>query len=157
MVEYISFGYDGEIKQVDIDLNDPRVGAHLKALIRGFGSTTESILIDFVKEEWRSIRIYNSVHEAWAQLDTEQKNMVAGFRSFIGKSFLCDCQSAYFPTIWFRRIVANEYSEALDQLPNRDQLTIKEKAVEAGRAEVRIRALLNSDDPSQAWMIERGE
>lgn len=155
--EFVSFGYDWQPTHVDIDLNDPRVSGHLKALIRGFGSSTENILIDFVLEQWKSISGYRSVQEAWSMLDADQKRMVAGLRSFLDKAHLCDYQSEHFPTVWYRKVVANEYRAIIDEwAADDDDLSIDEKVKAAEQAESRVRAQLHSDDKNRAWMVEQG-
>ncbi len=156
-MEFINFGYNWEPKEVKIDLNESRTRAHLKALIRGFGSSTENLVIDFVMEQADSIREFDSVQEAWGKLDADQKGMVSGFRSFMANPFLCDVDSPHFPQLWFRRMVANEFSRLRDQREEEqgeDSLTVSEQAGLARLAEQTIRKQLNSTDQSAVWFID---
>ena len=157
--KFIDFNYDWQILDVELDLNQPRVKQHLKALLRGYGSTTETIMIDFIKETYDCIKTYPDVEDAWNRLDKEQKKMIYGFRSLLNKSFLCDSTSERFPEVWFRKIVANEYEELTNQYINygkcnEDKISLDEKIKLANLAEETIRQRLNSKIKSSAWAIK---
>ena len=94
-MEFINFGCDWQQKEIDIDLNDHRTRAHLKALIIG-DSSTESIVVDFVMERSDYISSYERIQEAWSRLDAGQRDIVAGLRSLMAKPYLCDINSPPF-------------------------------------------------------------
>lgn len=154
MNAFISFGYNCEIGNVDIDLNEHRVRQHLKALIRGYGSSTEKIVIDFVNNTYSSIDNYGSVKEAWDILDSGQKNIVAGFRSLTSQPAL-DVNSPEFARQWFRNVVSDKYEQLRDEYQEDfDDLTIEIKAGLAKKAERFIRDSLTREDPATAWVID---
>lgn len=157
--KFIDFNYDWQILDVELDLNQPRVKQHLKALLRGYGSTTETIMIDFIKETFDCIKTYSDIEDAWNRLDKEQKKMISGFRSLLNESFLCDSTSECFPEKWFRKIVANEYEELTNQYINsgkchEDKITLDEKTKMAIQAEKNIRNILNIKSNKTTWVIE---
>ena len=156
-MEFINFGYDWQQKNIEIDLNDHRTQAHLKALIRGSGSTTESIVVDFVMERTDHISSYESIQEAWSRLDAGQQHIVAGLRSLMSRPCLCDVSSPHFPQLWFRRLVANEFLQLRDQYEaDRDveRVPIEHQAELAQTAEQTVRGQVTSTDLSATWVID---
>jgi len=152
--KYISFNYNWQSADVDIDLNRHSVRAHLAALIRGYGSSTESLVVDFVNGTFRFISQYDSVQAAWQRLDSRQQGFVEAFRSLTTQPHL-DVRAPDFPQTWFRSVVAAKFRQLRDQaeIDQRvEKLPIEAQAALAEQAERLIRTEVTAG-PEKAWTI----
>lgn len=150
MKKYICFNADSEInhKANTLDFNRERVLSHLKALIRGYGSTTENIVIDFVKNTYSNLVEHKSFQDAWNKLDVDQKDMVVGFRTLTDKyhisatsgdfvsSFYCNLVRDRFRELESEEIENSSMNDHYDDLPIDIQLEIAKKAEHEIREEV---------------------
>ena len=152
--QFINFGFDWQQQAVEMDLNNDRVRQHLKALIRGCGSSTENILVDFVKNTHGRIAEYGSVESAWNRLDAGQKEMVIGFRALMNQATLGHVEQ--FPLLWFRALVSERFGSMRDQYEAKhdgESAPLDLQSEWAEQAESEIRAQLNGPS-GQTWVVD---
>lgn len=157
--KYIDFKFNWTSEYVDIDLNDPRVTQHLKALIRGMGSSTENIVLDFVNNTISTIEKYDSVQQAWAILDEGQKVIIDGFRSLTSKGYIQACEYP-FCHYWYCNVVANRYFDLITEYEREIDEQVEDVDVKvrfAKQAEQEIKLQLTSTDNAPIWTIEVNE
>jgi len=155
-LKYIDFKFNRMCERVDIDLNDHRVKQHLKAVIRGFGSSTEDIVLDFVNNTTSAIEKYDNVQQAWAILDDEQKNIIDGFRSLISKAHLGALDYS-FCHYWYCNVVSNRYNYLVIEYEREMDMDLYDIEVEARlakQAEQEIKLQLTSTDNDLVWTVE---
>lgn len=97
-----------------IDLNQHEVKAHIKALIRRGGSTSETILNGFVLDDPQKIvnAGFTNLEEAWQRLDKWQQDLIPHLRELACNSSV-DMSKAPFSL--YQRMVFNEFDERRDQ------------------------------------------
>ena len=164
-MEFINFGYNWQNADVFIDLNSYRVRSHLAALIRGGGSSTESLVVDFVNDTYDSVSKYDSVQDAWGRLDVEQQILVAGFRSLMSRPVLgvpsptFPASSPDFPNLWFKNVVAGEFQRLRDEYDashNHFEETPISILIEFARvAEATIKQDITTTDPGAVWFVDQ--
>jgi hypothetical protein len=157
--KYIDFKFNWSSDHVDIDLNDPRVTQHLKALIRGMGSSTENIVLDFVNNTISTIEKYDSVQQAWAILDEGQKAIIDGFRSLTSKGYIQACEYR-FCHYWYCNVIANRYFDLITEYEREIDEQVEDVDVKvrfAKQAEQEIKLRLTSTDNDPIWTIEVDE
>ncbi len=114
---YVDFNYgwfgEHEPKHT-IDLNDHQVKAHIKALVRGGGSTSETIVNGFVLDDPQKIVSagFTNLEQAWQRLDDWQKEIIPHLRELACTSSV-DMSNAPFSL--YQRMVFNEFDERRDQ------------------------------------------
>ena len=158
MLECISFKYDWQILKpdVNVDFNDCRAKQHLAALVNGIGSTTECIVIDFVKGTCNWVCGYRNVQEAWDRLDDEQQDYVLVFRHLIRQPILGDRDD--FPHLFFSQLIHEKYLHLFEEYENNngyDSATIDIKKNLVKRAERAIRGSVRSENNAPVWSIEK--
>jgi hypothetical protein len=157
--QYIDFKFNWSSEHVDIDLNECRVTQHLKSLIRGMGSSTENIVLDFVNNTTSTIEKYGSVQQAWATLDEGQKAIIDGFRSLTAKGYI-QAKESSFCHDWYRNVASDRYSDLLEEYEREINEEVEDIAVKsrfAKQAEQEIKLQLTSTDNAPIWTIEVGE
>jgi hypothetical protein len=158
MLECISFKYDRQIlkPEVDVDFNDSRVKQHLAALVNGVGSTTECIVIDFVKCTCHWVCDYQNVQEAWDRLDGEQQDYVLAFRHLIRQPILGDRDD--YPHLFFSQLILQKYLRLFEEYENNngeDSATIDIEKKLVKQAERAIRGITRSENNAPVWSIEK--
>jgi hypothetical protein len=157
--KHIDFKYNWTSEYVDIDLNDPRVTQHLKALIRGMGSSTENIILDFVNNTTSTIEKYDSVQHAWAILDEGQKVIIDGFRSLTSKGYIQACEYS-FCHYWYCNVVADRYFNLIMEYEREideevEDIEVKIRIAKQAEQEVKLQLTSTGDDP--IWTVEVDE
>ncbi|MGR5253621.1 hypothetical protein ACPV5S_15595 [Vibrio astriarenae] len=138
-----------EIHTATEDFNDYWTRAHLKAFIRGGGSTSENIVMAFVKNDPNMIPPNYDLAEAWARLDARQQNLVKALRmEMLGSHgypmseattlqhfFNCMCKRE-FELLCYEWNEENRYSdmpfETELELANEATRTVAERVVRSG-------------------------
>lgn len=157
--KYIDFKYNRMSKCVDIDFNAPRVIQHLKALIRGVGSSTENIVLDFINNTTSAIEQYDNVQQAWAILDNEQKAIIDGFRSLMSKAHIGALEYS-FCHHWYCNVISDKYIDLLksyESQMNEEVEDINVKILLANQAEQEVKLKLTSIDGEPIWSVEVNE
>ncbi|MFT4803095.1 MAG: hypothetical protein ACI9YE_000284 [Psychroserpens sp.] len=157
--KYIDFKFNRVSENVDIDLNDPRVTQHLKALIRGMGSSTENIVLDFVNNTTSTIKKYGSVQHAWSILDEGQKIIIDGFRSLTSKGDIQACENC-FCHYWYCNVVADRYFDLIIEYEREidaevEDIEIKVRLAKQAEKEIKLQLTSTNDDP--VWTVEVDE
>ena len=162
MKKYIKFNADWQIKADTglLDMSSFRVLKHLKALVRGGGSSTENIVIDFVKNTTENLVEYRCFRDAWDKLDFDQKDMVVGFRAFISKTYI-SATSGDFVSEFYCNLVRDRYheleeikSEHSPSLLVNDELPIDIKHELAKQADREIRSKVGDINAVPAFSVE---
>lgn len=158
--KYIDFKFDDNCRQhdVEVDFNDRRVKQHLCALVRGYGSTTENILIDFVNGTYGSIKDYDSVQEAWNKLDSEQQSFVLVFRNMMGKVLLGERK--IFPHLFHVSLIRDAWSKMIEQaeeVAGEDSLSLDDETDLVVKAAKMLNESIVSESDLPTWSIETSE
>lgn len=145
------------MENVNVDFNDHRVQRHLAALVRGYGSTTEGIVIDFVRDSYDCIGRQNcSVQGAWMRLDEDQKRYVMAFRDMLLMPVLGDQND--FPHLFYINIIRQQYRHFLEnyEMENGENAVTENiiKQLEE-QAEIFVKKSLYSDESTPIWSVER--
>lgn len=155
-LKYIDFKFNRMCERVDIDLNEHRVKQHLKAVIRGMGSSTENIVLDFVNNTTSAIEKYDNVQQAWAILDDGQKNIIDGFRSLILKAHIGALDYS-FCHYWYCNVISDRYNDLRMEYEREMDVDLDDIEVEsrlAKQAEQEIKLQLTSTDDDLIWTVE---
>lgn len=154
--KHIDFKFNWASEFVDIDLNEPRVTQHLKALIRGMGSSTENIVLDFVNNTTSTIEKYDSVQHAWAILDEGQKVIIDGFRSLTSKGHIQACEYCFCHS-WYCNVVADRYFDLIIEYEREiggevEDIEVKIRLAKQAEQEVKLQLTSTGDEP--VWTVE---
>ena len=163
MSEYLSFQFDWQQRRHNpselssgVDLNESRAQAHLRALIRGCGSSTESIVNDFVTNDVGSISKYESVQKAWQRLDGEQQHFVIAFRDLMEKPVLGDFSN--FPHLFYIQTIQRKYLDIL-QAYERDHgeqsSTIEQQILFAEKAKKIVTDKITTESTGAVYVVEQ--
>ena len=154
--KYIDFKFNWISETCDIDLNESRVSQHLKALIRGMGSSTENIVLDFVNNTTGTIEKYDSVQQAWSILDKGQKVIIDGFRSLISKGYIQACEYSFCHQ-WYCNVIADRYFDLVLEYEREIDEEIEDIEVKkrlAKQAEEEVKLQITSTDEHPIWTVE---
>jgi hypothetical protein len=161
MKQYLEFNSEWESKPSAnlLDFNDGRVRVHLKALLRDQGSSTENIVIDFVRNTWDSLVKYPSFRAAWDKLDLDQKDMVVGFRAFTDMAhisatagdFVADFYCGLVRDRYTKLEVAIEESTPIDDEFN---LSLEDELKLAAQADREIKAAVGEHNAVPAFCVK---
>jgi hypothetical protein len=153
--EYIDFKFNWSQDHETGDLNNRYMRQHLKALIRGYGSSTENIVLDFVNNSTSTIEQYDSIQQAWSTLDEEQKDIIDDLRALTGKGTI-NAQSQTFCHDWYRNVISTRYHDLIEKYEqDKDEVEdINIKVRFAEQAEQEIREKIISTDSTPVWSIK---
>lgn len=158
--EYLAWNLDMQMiwHESAVDFNDFRVKANLAALVRGTGSTSETIVNGFVLSDPELLAGFGTVQEAWNRLDREQRLYVLAFRNMLNKRFLGGEDN--FAHLVYSEMVLDAFLEAKERYEEAngvewDEIPMNAQLRLAREAKARIDNAITSEDNSLLWEIRK--
>lgn len=126
-----------------IDMNNKYTKRQIVALINGYGSATENIVICFVKSDINGfIRLGYDLYEARDRLNEFQKDLVLKLRVMLYGPYKKPPKDEHFVSYFIRNLVEINYFKRLDKLGDKYYIGLELILLTAQKASFEISELI---------------